>query len=165
MHKSRSTSTGPWQCSPRLTNSPGNDHTWREKCSFISTVSLAKLHMSTQTAPEAKNCYNKLTEAYISISLWLWKEGRWLHVTKLEKKKSQFPSTCRLPCQLIEWGLLPLSAQHAQESRFGIQPRFEAPFLFKFALLLGNSLYHAGPRVPQRSLAELWRWNEPRVES
>lgn len=66
------TSAGPWQCGPA--NSPGNDHTWGEVSS------------SWQSAPRQLTQHLKLrTEAYVSIFLWLWKEGCWLHVMKLKK--------------------------------------------------------------------------------
>ena len=105
----------------------GMDHTWGTNVASFPPRPLAKLHVSAQTAPEAKDPCNKLTKAAPAHQhiLVTGEMDASLHVIKL--KKPQFPSTCWLPSQLIEWGLFPPAAQHAWEWRFGVQPAFEVP--------------------------------------
>lgn len=105
----------------------GMAHTWGTNVASLPPRPLAKLHMSAQTAPEAKDPCNKLTGAAPAHQhiLVTGKMDASLHVIKL--KKPRFLSTCWLPSQLTEWGLFPPAAQHAWEWKFGVQPEFELP--------------------------------------
>lgn len=144
LRKSRSMSAEPWQCWP--THSPGNDHTWGEKHILI----LTEWPLSAQTAPGAKDRCNKLTEAYISIFLWLWNERCWLPVKKL--KTSQFLSPCWLPTQRIQRGLL--RHWHSMLKNVGLKsnPNLRLPF-FSLVLLFGKSHNRSEPKF----LRDLWK--------
>lgn len=105
---------------------------------------------SAQTAPGAQDRCNKLTEAHISIFLWLWDERRWLPVKRLTT--SQFPSTCWLPTQGIRRGLL--RHWHSVLKSVGLEsnPNLKLPF-FSLVLLFGTSHNRPEPKL----LRDLWK--------
>lgn len=81
--KSRPTPTGLWQWPPPQT--PRGTITLEgAKCGLISTECPLLSATSAQTAPEAKDRCNQLTEARISMSSWLREEGHWPHGPKLK---------------------------------------------------------------------------------